>query len=123
MGGADSEPVPFQTELDSFPETDQPSISRSNSGTNVLDGLVPLANGKTRGTKRDKGKAKEIDVSIIRVKEEPKVISLHSPEPVPCMVVSIPVFLPQGNNPNGLFSAQQSRPLLCMSLSGISCVL
>ena len=96
MGGADIEPESYsQTELDPFPlfpETDQPSVSRSNSGTNVFEGLVPFANGQARGTKRDKGKAKEIDGPIVRVKEEPKAISLHSPEPVSCLVSSNPTF-------------------------------
>jgi hypothetical protein len=90
MGGTDPEPVTFpHSEFDSFSllaEADGPSISRSNSGTNVLEGPVPVANGRTRGAKRDKGKAKEIDAAPIRVKEEPKAVSLHSPEPISCLV-------------------------------------
>lgn len=51
-------------------DPDPPSISRSNSVVNLEDGLSSAPNGKTKGTRRDKGKGKEIDKSLIRVKEE-----------------------------------------------------
>jgi hypothetical protein len=98
-GGTDAEPLSFsQAELDPFPhlaETDGPSISRSNSGTNVLDAPVLVTNGRTRGANKDKGKAKENDATLIRVKEEPKTISLHSPEPISCLVSSHSTSLPR----------------------------
>ncbi|PFH47177.1 hypothetical protein AMATHDRAFT_68300 [Amanita thiersii Skay4041] len=62
------------------PIEDELSISRTNSSHNLLEGTSGTsANGRVR--RKDKGKAKEFDPPIVRVKEEPKVISLHSPEP------------------------------------------
>ncbi|KAF8892670.1 hypothetical protein BD779DRAFT_1510246 [Infundibulicybe gibba] len=52
--------------------------TRSTSSTNPQEGTSVNLNGRPK--RRDKGKAKEIDPPI-RVKEEPKVISLHTPEP------------------------------------------
>jgi hypothetical protein len=58
---------------------DESSISRSNSLVNVQDGISANSTGRSR--RKDKGKAKETESSIFRVKEEPQSISLHSPEP------------------------------------------
>jgi hypothetical protein len=58
---------------------DESSISRSNSLVNVQDGISANSTGRSR--RKDKGKAKEMEPSVVRVKEEPQSISLHSPEP------------------------------------------
>lgn len=68
---------------------DEPSISRSNSLQNINEGSFTGSVGRPRGTRRDKGKGKEIDTPSIRVKEEPKTVSLLSPEP-PLSLVSLP---------------------------------
>ncbi len=68
------------------------TLSRSNSSQNILD--YPSQGASTRGKKKDKGKGKEIEPPV-RIKEEPKPISLHSPEPhvelvrSPCPFLSI----------------------------------
>ena len=62
-------------------DSDAPSISRSNSGINLDDSMSGTSNGKTKGTRKDKGKGKEVDKALIRVKEEEVVPSL-SPDPV-----------------------------------------
>jgi hypothetical protein len=57
-----------------------PSDSRSNSSLNLLDpppAPVPAPVGRPK--RRDKGKAKEVDNSPLRVKEEPQSFSLHTP--------------------------------------------
>ncbi|KAJ7582494.1 hypothetical protein C8J56DRAFT_864487 [Mycena floridula] len=57
---------------------DEPMPSRSNSTPLIFDGTsLPPVNGRSR--RKDKGKAKEVE--SVRVKEEPRAISLHSPEP------------------------------------------
>jgi len=63
------------------PDTHAPSLSRSNSGINLDDSMSGISNGKTKGTRNDKGKGKEVDKALIRVKEEEMVPSL-SPDPV-----------------------------------------
>lgn len=77
--------------VDSDPFTmvvdDDPPLSRANSSLNVREAISTGAN--TRGKRRDKGKGKEIEPSIVRVKEEPKAISLHTPEPVGSLVRSL----------------------------------
>ncbi|KAF8226228.1 hypothetical protein L208DRAFT_1407346 [Tricholoma matsutake] len=57
---------------------DQPLISRSNSFGN-LEGISTNSTGRSR--RKEKAKAKETEHSGVKVKEEPKSISLHSPEP------------------------------------------
>jgi hypothetical protein len=57
---------------------DEPSISRSDSFVNAQEGI---ANSTGRSRRKEKGKARETEPSGVRVKEEPKSISLHSPEP------------------------------------------
>jgi hypothetical protein len=62
---------------------DEPSTSRANSIFGLQEGTPLNTNGRTRLGKRDKGKEKEVDTAaVVRVKEEPKAISLHSPEPL-----------------------------------------
>lgn len=63
---------------------DDLSLSRSNSSLNLQD--PPQASSSGRARRKDKGKGKEAETPPIRVKEEPKIISLHTPEPVPNLV-------------------------------------
>lgn len=56
------------------------SISRSNSAANLEDGLPSASNGKTKGTRKDKGKGKEMDKALIRVKEEEMAPPSLSPD-------------------------------------------
>ncbi len=59
---------------------DEPRLSRTISSHESLD--VPIsATVASRPRRKDKGKAREVEPPIVKVKEEPKVISLHSPEP------------------------------------------
>ncbi|KAF5365620.1 hypothetical protein D9758_003147 [Tetrapyrgos nigripes] len=58
---------------------DPPPLSRSNSVQNTLEGNSQGMG--TRGKRKDKGKGKEVEQPVVRVKEEPRPISLHSPEP------------------------------------------
>jgi len=46
-------------------DSDAPSISRSNSGINLDDSMSGTSNGKTKGTRKDKGKGKEVDKALI----------------------------------------------------------
>lgn len=64
---------------------DEPSISRSNSLHNLQEG--PSASIASRPRRRDKGKGKEVESPVVKVKEEPKLISLHTPEPLPSNLV------------------------------------
>jgi len=72
---------PISVDMESFTMVvdDEPFISRSNSFANAQEGVSVNLTGRSR--RRDKGKAKETELSVVRVKEEPKSISLHSPEP------------------------------------------
>ncbi|TFK42813.1 hypothetical protein BDQ12DRAFT_293915 [Crucibulum laeve] len=58
---------------------DDVSISRSNSSQNLMD--APTTSSRTRSRRKEKGKGKEIDPTLVKVKEEPKTVSLLSPEP------------------------------------------
>lgn len=73
----------FQLESDSGPlnADKEASDSRSNSSLNLLDppaAAVPAPVGRPK--RKDKGKAKEVDNPPLRVKEEPKSFSLHTPD-------------------------------------------
>ncbi|KAK2467096.1 hypothetical protein APHAL10511_001354 [Amanita phalloides] len=59
---------------------DEVRLSRTISSHDSLDGPIS-ATTSGRSRRKDKGKAKEVDLPVVRVKEEPNVISLHSPEP------------------------------------------
>lgn len=66
---------------------DEPRLSRTISSHESLD--VPISTTLSgRPRRKDKGKAREVEPLIVKVKEEPKVISLHSPEPPIIMVNS-----------------------------------
>lgn len=60
---------------------DEPSLSRSNSSLNLQE-----PNIMGRGKRKDKGKGKEVESAPVKVKEEPRTVSLVSPEPPGNMV-------------------------------------
>jgi hypothetical protein len=62
-------------------DSDEHSLSRSNSGVNFQDGTSVNTSERTRGARKHKGKARDNDATLIHVKEEPKSISLLSPGP------------------------------------------
>lgn len=87
---ADSE-VPVAMPVDSDP----PSISRSNSAPNLDEPRIssgPAPRGRPKGSTKDKGKGKQVDKSVIRVKEEEVVPMSLSPSP-PAGPVRLPFFL------------------------------
>ncbi|KAF9001994.1 hypothetical protein BDQ17DRAFT_1357878 [Cyathus striatus] len=60
---------------------DELSMTRSSSTININDSASqPTTSSRSR--RKDKGKCKETEATPIRVKEEPKAVSLNSPEPV-----------------------------------------
>ncbi|KIL69543.1 hypothetical protein M378DRAFT_156743 [Amanita muscaria Koide BX008] len=63
---------------------EQQRLSRAVSFPDLPDGTISATASRSR--RKDKGKAREVEPLIVRVKEEPKVISLHSPEPPVSMV-------------------------------------
>jgi len=76
-GGSALPPVSGESDVQMILD-DAPTLSRSNSSQNIQEG--PSNGVGTRGKRKDKGKGKEVE-PMVRVKEEPKAISLHSPEP------------------------------------------
>ena len=87
MAAMSMQSIPDSDPLVMAVDSDDPSISRSNSGINLDDNMSGTSNGKTKGTRKDKGKGKEVDKSLIRVKEEEELPSL-SPDPVAAGPVS-----------------------------------
>jgi hypothetical protein len=79
---------PISVDSDAFTMVveEEQSLSRSNSSLNMHEGSSASASGRPR--RKDKGKGKETETTIVRVKEEPKTITLHSPEP-PVNLVSL----------------------------------
>lgn len=73
---------PIMAEGDlSFLAGSEQRLSRAASSHEMLDGTTSVATrGKSR--RKDKGKAREVEPLVVKVKEEPKAISLHSPEPL-----------------------------------------
>ncbi|KAG6811866.1 hypothetical protein H0H92_005442 [Tricholoma furcatifolium] len=71
-------PISVDLEPSTVIVDDEPSISRSNSSQNLLD--TP-ASTVGRPKRKDKGKGKEVEPVNVRVKEEPKAVSLHTPDP------------------------------------------
>lgn len=57
---------------------DELSLSRSNSSLNLIE--PSSANPVGRPRRKDKGKGKEVE-ALVKVKEEPKAVTLQSPEP------------------------------------------
>ncbi|KAG6878772.1 hypothetical protein C0993_008071 [Termitomyces sp. T159_Od127] len=68
-------PIPVDLEPDAMIE-DEPSISRSNSSQNLQDTATSAVG---RPKRKDQGKGKE--TAVVRVKEEPRPVSLHTPDP------------------------------------------
>ncbi|KAJ7756753.1 hypothetical protein DFH07DRAFT_819787 [Mycena maculata] len=63
---------------------DESSPSRSNSAPNLQEGSAAAPEPKPRGKGRPKGKGKAKEAELpVRIKEEPKAISLHTPQPEP----------------------------------------
>lgn len=60
----------------------QPSLSRSNSSQNLDESISSGPKGKTKGSKKDKGKGKQVDKALIRVKEEEMAPISLSPDPL-----------------------------------------
>ncbi|KAK0210452.1 hypothetical protein DFS33DRAFT_1293248 [Desarmillaria ectypa] len=60
-------------------DDDVPVLSRSASSQNLQELPSTSTNGRLK--RKDKGKGREIETSAVRVKEEPSMISLLSPEP------------------------------------------
>ncbi|KAF8151285.1 hypothetical protein BJ912DRAFT_938088 [Pholiota molesta] len=77
-----SQPIVIDSDSSAVVLDNEPSLSRSNSSTNLLDPSLPSA-PSGRSKRRDKGKEKEKEMESppLRVKEEPKLFSLNSPEP------------------------------------------
>ncbi|KAF9052736.1 hypothetical protein BJ165DRAFT_1400148 [Panaeolus papilionaceus] len=59
---------------------EEPSISRSNSSLDLLVGTTPAVTS-AKPKRKDKGKAKDNGTPPLKVKEEPKTLTLNSPEP------------------------------------------
>ncbi|KJA27336.1 hypothetical protein HYPSUDRAFT_35195 [Hypholoma sublateritium FD-334 SS-4] len=77
-----SQPMAFDSDSPTMVVDKEPSLSRSNSSVNLLEPPPLLAAPAGRPKRKDKGKGKEVDSPPLRVKEEPKAISLNnSPEP------------------------------------------
>jgi PHD-finger len=74
---ASSHAILNDTEVTPTQHTEEPFL-HSNAALDLQEGHSIVANGNG---KRDKGKAREIDTIASWVKEEPKSISLDSPEP------------------------------------------
>lgn len=62
-------------------EEPTPVLSRSASSVNLQPQDPPPAPATTKPKRKDKGKGKEVEILPVRVKEEPKPSSLHTPEP------------------------------------------
>ncbi|KAG6820780.1 hypothetical protein H0H93_011545 [Arthromyces matolae] len=76
-------PIPVESEPDAMITGVEPSISRSSSSQNLRDGIAGIVG---RPKRKDNGKGKE--PAVVRVKEEPKPVSLHSPDPPSTLVGS-----------------------------------
>ncbi|EEB86652.1 hypothetical protein MPER_16319, partial [Moniliophthora perniciosa FA553] len=77
-GASGSQPPPTSADTDIQPITElPPPLSRSNSIQSITMDPKP---GSSRPRRKDKGKAKEIE-PVVRIKEEPKPVSLLTPEP------------------------------------------
>ena len=77
-----TQPMAFDSDSPTMVVDKEPSLSRSNSSVNILDPPPLPAALAGRPKRKDKGKGKEVETPPLRVKEEPKAISLNtSPEP------------------------------------------
>lgn len=71
-------------------DTDDLTLSRSNSLPNGEDAVASSNLRSTQPHKRDKGKGRERD-PVVRIKEEPSVVTLSMSDPA--LLVSLPHFL------------------------------
>ncbi|KAG6816942.1 hypothetical protein H0H87_001457 [Tephrocybe sp. NHM501043] len=71
-------PIPVDLEPETMVIDDETSISRSNSSQNLQEATVSAVG---RPKRKDKGKGREVEAAVVRVKEEPKTVSLHTPDP------------------------------------------
>ncbi|KAJ6606621.1 hypothetical protein DFH09DRAFT_14524 [Mycena vulgaris] len=82
-GSSISQPISVASEPYTMVPDDESSFSRSNSAPDLQEGNVATAEPKSRGKGRPKGKGKAKEAELpVRVKEEPKAVSLHTPEPL-----------------------------------------
>lgn len=77
----DSDPLAMPIDLES------PSLSRSNSAQNLGESSSSTSNGKTKGTR--KGKGKQAEKAIVRVKEEEMAPPSLSPDPLATAAVCL----------------------------------
>jgi hypothetical protein len=86
----DSDPFTVPLDADELSiSLSKPSISRSNSAMNLQESSSSTnANGTLKGTRKDKGKGKDKEIVISRIKEEPQTVSLSSLDP-PSTLVSL----------------------------------
>jgi hypothetical protein len=88
----DSDPFTMPLDADELSiSLSKPSISRSNSAMNLRESSSATMNGTSKGTRKDKGKGKEKETVISRIKEEPQTVSLSSLDPP--TLVSFVVFI------------------------------
>ncbi|KAJ7093105.1 hypothetical protein C8R44DRAFT_397972 [Mycena epipterygia] len=84
VGGSSlSQPISVASDTYTMVPDDETSPSRSNSAPNLQEGSVAAPEPKPRGKGRPKGKGKAKEVELpVRIKEEPKAVSLETPEPL-----------------------------------------
>jgi hypothetical protein len=82
-GSSVSQPISIVSEPYIMVPDDESSPSRSNSAPNLQEGSAGAAapEPKRKGRPKGKGKAKETELPV-RIKEEPKAVSLQTPEPL-----------------------------------------
>ncbi|KAJ7168064.1 hypothetical protein C8R43DRAFT_982969 [Mycena crocata] len=82
-GSSLSQPISSASDPYTMVPDDETSPSRSNSAPNLQEGNVPAPEPKPRGKGRPKGKGKAKETELPpRIKEEPKAVSLDTPEPL-----------------------------------------
>lgn len=117
--GSGAQPIVLDAEPSgSATGDDEPTLSRSNSTSNLQELMMPHTTHLKEG-KQDKGKGKEVGTSTppLRVKEEPKAVALPTPEPSNLVrpLVPLDVKLPS-LTPCGRIAGEQQRPLLLVSI-------
>lgn len=84
---SDSDPFAMPLDADQLSiSLSKPSVSRSNSAMNLQENNSTDMNGTSRATRKDKGKGKEKEAVISRIKEEPQTVSLSSLDPPSTLV-------------------------------------
>ncbi|KAF5386595.1 hypothetical protein D9615_001726 [Tricholomella constricta] len=72
-------PISVDLEPDTMVIDDDLSISMSSSSQNLQESVSASIVGRSK--RKDKGKGREVESAIVRVKEEPKAVSLQTPDP------------------------------------------